>query len=424
MPDDTLDSALAQNLLYVNLDPSDKDFIRKIAAAYRLTRMDLQNIITACCDLEMWEQGSLSSFWPEEPPEESRGPVHKKKILALFYEKYNRKKKGPKSYDGMVKEFPAPAYRIQTVSGKPTILGTCPVASEKTRCCNLQTLDAVINCGFNCSYCTIAPFYGSTDVYFHDDLQTQLDRIPIDSSKLYHIGTGQSSDSLLWGNSHGLLDILFDFAERHPNVILELKTKAALPDYMKNTEIPPNVLTTWTLNTPKVILNEEKGTASLEKRIEGACETAAKGNLTGFHFHPMVYYDGWEDEYAAIARKLTASIDPVHVAMVSIGTLTFIKPVIRKIRERKLPTSILQMELEETAGKYSYPLNVKQSMFSHLYSCFTPWHDRVFFYLCMEPPSLWKPVFGFEFDNNAEFESAMKESYIRSIQAVRKQAAQ
>ena len=40
-----------------------------------------------------------------------------------------------------------------------------------------------------------------------------------------------------------------------------------------------------------------------------------------------------------------------------------------------------------------------------------PWHESVFFYLCMEPHALWSRVFGFEYSSNAEFEEAMKSAY-------------
>lgn len=44
-------------------------------------------------------------------------------------------------------------------------LGLCPVASEKTRCCNLLTLDAVESCGFDCSYCSIQSFYNQNTIH-------------------------------------------------------------------------------------------------------------------------------------------------------------------------------------------------------------------------------------------------------------------
>ena len=40
---------------------------------------------------------------------------------------------------------------------------------------------------------------------------------------------------------------------------------------------------------------------------------------------------------------------------------------------------------------------------------------NVFFYLCMENQRLWKPVLGYEYASNAEFEAAMKTAYLAKI---------
>ena len=105
-------------------------------------------------------------------------------------------------------------------------------------------------------------------------------------NKTYHIGTGQASDSLMFGNREGILDSLFEFARENPNVILEFKTKSDNISYFLENAVPKNILLTWSLNTPTIIQNEEHLTASLDKRINAARKMADKGIKVGFHFHP------------------------------------------------------------------------------------------------------------------------------------------
>ena len=97
---------------------------------------------------------------------------------------------------------------------------------------------------------------------------------------------------------------------------------------------------------------------------------------------------------------------PEEVLFVSLGTVTFIRPVIRAIRERGWPSKILQMELAAAPkGKLSYPEEVKERLFRHLHRCFSPWHEEVYFYLCMEPVRIWMSTFGRVYGSNAEFEA-------------------
>jgi len=109
---------------------------------------------------------------------------------------------------------------------------------------------------------------------FDADLRQKLRDLELEADRFYHIGTGQSSDSLMWGNRHGILDALCEFAADRPNVLLELKTKSANVAYFLDRPVPANVVLSWSLNTPVVIRNEEHFTAGLEKRLAAARRVA------------------------------------------------------------------------------------------------------------------------------------------------------
>jgi spore photoproduct lyase len=279
----------------------------------------------------------------------------------------------------------------------------------------------VENCGFDCSYCSIQSFYHGDEVRFDRRFADKLQRLQLDPNRTYHIGTGQSSDSLMWGNQAGILDALVDFAEANPNVILELKTKSRNISYLLKHSIPPNILCTWSLNTQTLIEHEEHLTASLEQRLQAARRLADRGILVGFHFHPMIHYDHWREDYAALFARLRGMFTPQEVVLVSLGTLTYIKPVIKQLRSRRgFRSKVLQMPLVESDGKLSYPEAVKLEMFSLAYRSLAAWHGQVFFYLCMENLRLWRPVFGFDYASNSEFEQAMKRSYLDKIEQRRR----
>ncbi|SFV70045.1 Spore photoproduct lyase [hydrothermal vent metagenome] len=182
--------------------------------------------------------------------------------------------------------------------------------------------------------------------------------------------------------------------------------------------MPKNILCTWSLNTPTIITNEEHLTASLEKRINAARRIADKGVKVGFHFHPIVEYVGYLDEYKKIYDTLLLKFKPSEVALVSFGTLTFIKPVIKQLRGREFHTKITQIPHEDASGKTSYPQNTKIEMFKHAYKSFAPWQkgeEKVFFYLCMEPHELWEKTFGYNYATNNDFERAMLGAYCKKI---------
>ena len=402
--------------IYSSLDRKDQSSLEELASNRRLSVQQLRQVLEIARDIQMWGIGPISSWIEELPPADPReGKRQAMKTVDTLVSRWEEERRRGPVYTGNAPVYGASPRSIMESTAPATILGSCPVASEKTRCCNLQTLDAVINCGFGCTYCTIQSFYDQGRIYLHSDLGRRLRELQLDTERIYHIGTGQSSDSLMWGNRENLLADLFDFARRNPNVILELKTKSDNISWLLENSPPPNVLVTWSLNSEQMIRWEERGTAPLEKRLNAAARTARAGYLVGFHFHPMVPHNNWRESYAAVFSRLLSDFDPSRVAMTSFGTLTFIKPVIRAIRERGQATQVLRMPLTETAGKYSYPEETKVDLFRFGYESLAAWHGKVFFYLCMEPAGLWEPVFGFSYPDNENFEEAMKEAYRSKI---------
>ena len=408
-------SRIATGTLYGKLDDESRAFVRQRAFDLRFTQQELRLVSLIARDLQMWEQENIESLWPV--PATAPDPSGKKRLLRTLHEKYEALKAAPNRYLPGESHGQSKARAFPLRGEKQKLgLGFCPVASPRTRCCNLLTLDVVENCGFGCSYCSIKSFYDGHQVSFDRDFPKKLAALTIDPDSIYHIGTGQSSDSLMWGNSGGALDALIAFAARHPNVILELKTKSANVGHLLKQGLPRNILFTWSLNTPQVITHEEHGTATLDERITAARKLADKGALVGFHFHPMIQYAGWEQAYPAVIERLQQRFVPEEVALISLGTLTFTKPVIRQIREQGTSSQILKTPLVEADGKLSYPDDVKLMLFTRAYECFPrAWKQGVFFYLCMENHRLWKPVFGFEYRNNGEFENAMKRHYMEKI---------
>ncbi len=379
---------------------------------YKWTFQESKIISDIKKDLKMWEldiKGFISSL-------ELHDDMDKKQVFKLLQQKYNDIRNNPIDYKEQKNKINNQKFSISQEKKDYLGFGACPVASEKTRCCNLLTLDAVESCGFDCSYCSIQSFYNEGKITFDKDFKSKLDVIELNSNELYHIGTGQSSDSLMWGNRYGVLDALVEFARKNSNVLLEFKTKSDNISYfLKHKDLPKNLLLTWSLNPQVIIDNEEHLTASLEERLKSARKIADLGLLVGFHFHPMIYIKDFQKHYGEVFSKLLEMFKVDEVALVSLGTLTFIKPVIKKIRSREFKSKILQIPFENASGKSSYPLEIKRKMFKFAYESLKPWQKEVYFYMCMEDKSLWKDVFGYEYPTNESFEMDMKFSYFNKI---------
>jgi len=403
------------NTFFSKLPHSEQQFIEEKSHLLKFSHQEIKQIIDIARDLEMWNEPTLEKIFPDHD--------QRKVVFSRLRKSYEAIRDKKNSYDNFqLKNIPKEQKFTFKVAEKQGFgLGLCPVASEKTRCCNLLTLDAVESCGFDCSYCSIQSFYNQNTITFDSGFKDKLLNLNLDKNRTYHIGTGQASDSLMFGNREGILDALFAFAFSNPNVILEFKTKSDNIKYFLENECPSNILLTWSLNTPTIIENEEHLTASLDKRINAARRVANKGIKVGFHFHPIVEYEGYLEEYKEVYDMLQNTFRSSEVALVSFGTLTFIKPVIKQLRNREFRTKITQIPHVDASGKTSYPDTTKEEMFKHAYESFSAWHsntakdDAVFFYLCMEEHQMWAKTFGYQYSTNNDFEHAMLDAYCKKL---------
>jgi spore photoproduct lyase len=406
--------------LYKKLNDDQKLLIKTITFNLSLTFQEFRQIVEICRDLEMWGEEDLSSWWinfNRLSGNYSDKREQKKNFLTAIQKYISDLKTNPKHYEDSGYRTPVKPEKSKVIieNTDSNVFGWCPVASEKTVCCNLRTIDAVESCAFGCSYCTIQTFYRDR-VVIDNNLAEKLEKIKLDPGRRYHIGTGQSSDSLVWGNRNGMLDNLMTFVRRNPNVLLEFKTKSDNIEYFLNNDIPENIVCSWSLNPQIIIDHEEHYTASLERRLNAARVVADIGIKVSFHFHPIIYYQGWKEAYSTLAETILSRFRPEEILFISFGSVTFIKPVIKKIRERGLPTKILKMEFTtDPHGKLTYTDAIKVEKFSTMYETFKSWHDKVFFYLCMEKALLWEKSFGYVYETNEAFEQALIESSFSKI---------
>lgn len=378
----------------------------------RLTQSQRLETVKNEADLRQWKEKSLTACIDARKLELADPGTRRGLFMSMMRDHMHTLRSEETDYEGFEALVRPGKKEVCEVPDKSLGFGRCPcpIDGEKTRCCRLTTLDVVTQCAFSCAYCSVQSFYNDGRIEITGNLEEKLESLEVDGG-IWHIGTGQASDSLLFGDRYGTISALARFAEKHPGIIIELKSKAKSDIGLK--KWPGNMVFTWSLNAPTVIEKEEGLTAGLDERLSSARKCADSGNLVGFHIHPMVHFKGWQEEYRLVMEKITHAFAAEEICMISSGTLVFTKHVLKTLREKGAPSRVLEMELTPAAGKFSYPLDVRKKMYTTLFSYLPEeYRKNVFTYLCLEDPSLWLPALGREYGSDREFEEDMKRAYL------------
>jgi spore photoproduct lyase len=154
-----------------------------------------------------------------------------------------------------------------------------------------------------------------------------------------------------------------------------------------------NIVVGWSLNPQKIIDSNEFYATSLAERIEAARRIVEAGYRVAFHFDPVFYYDGWEDDYREVIEKISGVIDSVKIAWISLGTLRF-NPALKKIIEARFPGNDI-LNAEMVLGfddKLRYPDRLRYLIYRFLIDALTEYSRTLPIYLCMEERSMWEEL--------------------------------
>jgi spore photoproduct lyase len=278
-------------------------------------------------------------------------------------------------------------------------LKPCPGTSRYI-CCGYQILHVGINCPMDCSYCFLQSYLNQPSLRIFSNLEDTLNAIgnTIDShpDRIFRIGTGEFTDSLAMNHLTGWTDLLLPFFSAKKNCILELKTKTSLiGNLIENRGLSQGIVVAWSLNTPRVIAHEERGTASLERRVLAARRCQKAGFLVAFHFDPLIYYPGWEEEYEQVVELLERQIDPESIIWISLGSFRYMPPLKWVIKRRFSRTKIFDGEfIQGLDGKLRYFKPIRTRMYASLSERLGKWHDDLGIYLCMESDDVWGQSLG------------------------------
>ncbi|MBA3013721.1 MAG: DNA photolyase [Proteobacteria bacterium] len=276
----------------------------------------------------------------------------------------------------------------------------CP-GTKEYRCCGYQVLNIGMNCPMDCVYCILQAYLNNpwlSSFVNVEDLLAEIARtFAAEPERRWRIGTGEFTDSLALDELTGLSRELVPFIGRHPNAVLELKTKSAAIANLEGLSHQGRVIVAWSLNSPSIMRGEEWRTATLDERLQAAAQCAQWGYRLAFHFDPIIDHPGWREGYTETIDCLFRSVPADKIAWISLGALRFLPPL-KQISARRFPKSRFMFEefVPGLDGKQRYFRARRVELYRHL---FKELKGRVYsktcIYLCMESDEIWEEVFGF-----------------------------
>lgn len=266
-------------------------------------------------------------------------------------------------------------------------------------CCNYFTASYAWNCHFECTYCVLQSYLSGSAIVVCTNIEDFLEEIGRtlgqNPDRFFRIGTGELADSLALDPITGYSRRVVPFFASLPNGILELKTKSDQVANLEGLGHGGRTVVSWSMNSHRICRSEEGGSSTLEERLAAADRCRRWGYRLGFHFDPIVHYDGWEEEYRDVVRQIFSVVDPRDVAWISLGALRFTPHLRERLIERH-PGSRLPLGefVPGHHGKLRYFRPVREEIYRKMNAWIRECAPGVAVYLCMESRLVWERSLG------------------------------
>jgi spore photoproduct lyase len=284
-------------------------------------------------------------------------------------------------------------------------LKPCP-GTRHYLCCGYYTLNCQVNCSIGCTYCILPGYLREPFITVFTNREA-IGREIAEADKagrILRIGTGELTDSLFLDSLTGCSEFLVPLFSRFRRAYLELKTKTDRVEHLAGLDHGGRTIVAWSVNAPRKIAEEERDAPTLDSRLRAARKCIEYGYRVAFHFDPLFYFPGWEEEMRETVDRVFHRIDPSRIAWISMGTLRYPKEQKSSLtRSGKARPRFLSGEFVLCRdGKMRYFRPVRTEIYRSVLARIRAFSDDVPVYLCMESRDVWNDVFGRAPSSNRE----------------------
>ncbi|MBN1515178.1 DNA photolyase [Candidatus Sumerlaeota bacterium] len=290
----------------------------------------------------------------------------------------------------------------------------CQGIVESATCCNYQIINIAQNCNLECTYCILQAYLNNPLLVQYaniEDLMQELRELAsANPDQPYRIGTGELTDSLALDPLTGVSAYLAEAFRTLKQCVIEFKTKTNHVEHLlAMDDPPPNTIVGFSMNAPEIARREELKTATLQERIDAAAKLQAKGFQLAFHFDPLIWHDGWRENYRAVIQQIFSRIDPEkHIAWISLGAFRYPRSMKRTIRERFPGSTIITGEfVPGFDGKMRYFLPLRVELYRTIIGFLREVSPNLTHYLCMESQEVWRLVYDDPPENNEALDARL-----------------
>lgn len=221
----------------------------------------------------------------------------------------------------------------------------------------------IMNCIFDCAYCYLKGMYPSANIVVFvnlEDFFAEVEQI-LQRHSLY-LCVSYDTDLLALESITGYTQEWHNFAAKHKNLTLEIRTKCANKLFIENIMPISRVIYAFTLSPQAIIDAYEHHTPSLLERLSCAAKLIQLGCPVRLCFDPMIYIPNWQQHYEEMLELVYTTVDIQKIMDVSVGTFRISQDYLKNMRRQAPKSAVIWFPFQKDDGYYHYPDDLMEQM--------------------------------------------------------------
>ena len=255
----------------------------------------------------------------------------------------------------------------------------------------------MMNCLFDCEYCYLKGMYPSGNMVIFLNLKDIFSEVEaLLKEHPVYLCVSYDSDLMAIEKLTGYVREWIDFTNRHPDLTIEVRTKAGNIDFeslvegpgkgiccrtescdgLKEASVNVNAsddgeqespvssrnIFAFTLSPEYVVKHYEHKTGSLEGRIRSVKKALELGFTVRLCFDPMIFCPDWRSEYEKMMDKVFAEIPVEKIFDFSVGSFRLSEEYLKNMRRNMPDSAVVQYPYENDHGVYHYSRKLTDEM--------------------------------------------------------------
>lgn len=207
---------------------------------------------------------------------------------------------------------------------------------------NFYYMSMIKNCIYNCEYCYLKGMYNTSNILVFiniDKAFKDVEKLLYEKKNIY-LCISYDSDLLAMENILGYVGKWIDFAKKHDNIIIEIRTKSTNINVFLKSSVPSNIIFSMTLS-PKEIAKKFEVAPGLKSRVEAINRVMDRGLKVRLCIDPIIKVKNYMEIYNEFFKYISENIDLDNIFELSLGVFRIGNDYYKRMYESNEKSEIL-----------------------------------------------------------------------------------